>query len=96
VSDDPFIMLRRRVARGEQAQSLLDHPVLVAAFDEIETSAIHTWRATQGVSSLELRENLHATVVGLDAVRGQLRAWASDGELARNELEDAMNDDEPA
>lgn len=96
VTDDPFIALRKRIARGEQAQELLASPVLLSAMDAIERSALHTWRTSMGPAGLGARENAHATVIGIDAVRGQLRAWVDDGEIARDELEEGTDDNEPA
>ena len=86
VTEDPAIALRERIARGEYARSLLSDTTMEAAFDAIEDDAIAAWRGAVGPVGLQTREASHAIVRGVDLVRGQLRAWFDDGELARSQL----------
>lgn len=84
--DDPYLMLRERVSRGEQAQRLLSDPVLEQVLDQVEDDAVTSWRMAHGPSGLSTREAAHAQIAGVDALRNQLRVLFDDGEIARAEL----------
>jgi hypothetical protein len=84
--DDPFLVLRERVASGEKAQRLLSDPTLESVLDQVEADAINNWRMAQGPSGLSTRESAHALLTGVDAIRNQLRVLFNDGEIARAEL----------
>lgn len=93
MTEDPAIALRERIARGEHARILLADPTLESALDAIEEDAIAAWRAAVGPVGMQTREASHAIIRGLDSIRGQLRAWFDDGELAREAL-DTLTDTE--
>lgn len=86
-SDDPYLALRQRVARGVAAQVYIEDPVLNEVLEQVENDAISVWRNARGQTLLSVREHSHAVVVGVDAVRGQLRAMVADAELARQEMD---------
>lgn len=94
MSDDPAIILRERIARGEAAQELLTSVVLEQALDQLEADAILSWKTALGPAQLATREAAHATVRGIDQIRGQLKAWHAEGEHAREQLTELTDDDE--
>lgn len=93
MSDDPAIALRERIAAGERARALLGDPTLEGALDAIEADAVAAWRGAVGPVGLNTREASHAIVRGIDMIRGQLRAWFDDGELARVALAEILEEE---
>lgn len=91
MTEDPAIALRERIARGEYARILLADPTLEAALDAIEGDATEAWKGAVGPHGFQTREASHAIVRGVESIRGQLRAWFDDGELAREAL-DSLTD----
>lgn len=87
MSGDPYLELRRRVSRGEQARVYMEDPVLNEVLDQVESDAISVWKGSRGPTLLSVREHSHAVVVGVDAVRGQLRHLAADADMARQEID---------
>jgi hypothetical protein len=86
--DDPYLALRARVSKGAAARTLLDDMLFGDVLEQVEHDAISQWRMARGPTALATREYSHAIVVGVDAIRGQLRMLVEDGTMARAEIED--------
>lgn len=83
---DPYLMARARVTKGEAARVLLEDQMFADVLEQVEHDAISQWRVARGPTSLSTREHSHAIVVGIDAIKGQLRMLIDDGEMARTEI----------
>lgn len=69
--------------RGQDAQLLLENPVLKEAFEEIEKAWIQRWRSSPDtVEGYEIREQAHLALRGLDLFRDQLTSYVIDGKIA--------------
>jgi len=77
--------LEEQANRGDQAAKLMEHPLLVEAFDLIEQDIRDKWagspaRDTQG------REQLWTQLRLLHRLRGQIQYVAESGKVARQSL----------
>ena len=72
--------------RAEQAQSILEHPLFSAAFEELEQAYIEAWGNSRSSASEE-RERLYMALNLLGAVRVHLEGVIAGGALARADLE---------
>ena len=62
------------IARGVAAERLLNDPVLKAALDEIQTTAVEMWLASKP-SEADRREELFRQVKAIELLRGKLRSY---------------------
>ena len=67
------------VARAEEANRLLNGPIMKEAFAEAEALFVKSWKESK---TPEAREMCWAKVAGLDEVRRHLRRVKSQGEYA--------------
>lgn len=78
--------LRTDRDRGAKAKALLEDPLLVEAFAELDAQYMTAWRATHALDT-QAREKLHLAVNVLAKVKDHLTAVAASGSLAKKELE---------
>lgn len=71
----------RKRDRAQDAQRLLEDPVFIEAFDEIEKSLIERWRST-GPEDFQTRDDVYHQIRGLAAFRNQLASFVLTGKLA--------------
>lgn len=80
--------LREKVARAQQAKELLDHPLLVEAFDLVEAEIFSAWRKPN-VDHGSL-ENLRHYGQVVQAVRQHLTNVAASGKFDAKVLQDMI------
>lgn len=83
------LSLLQRIERGREAQGLLDHPLMLEAFDGVEAGIFRQWKTAEDPVS---RETLWAGFHGARRVETWLRALVDDGKMAKQEA-DAQNRD---
>lgn len=71
---------------GREAEELLNHPLLVDAFDKMEEAYLSAWRGSK-LPDLEERERLWLAVQVLAEVRNHLRVVVENGVVANKEIE---------
>ena len=71
--------MRKRDRAGD-AQRLLEDPVFLEAFQEIEKSLIERWRATSP-DDFQIRDDVYHQIRGLEAFRNQLASFVLTGKL---------------
>lgn len=72
-----------RLARGRHAQRLLDDETVRDALDYLADRATQEWRHSAS-ANYDGREEAFRHVQALDALKGQLEAWASDAKALEN------------
>lgn len=75
----------QEVSRGEQARDLLNHPLLVEAFDLIEGETIKAWEDSPARDT-EGRERLWLQLKLLRRLRGHIESVVDSGKMARATL----------
>jgi hypothetical protein len=78
--------LAASTARGSRAQQLLDDELLKEAFASLDAEYIKAWREAPARDD-DMRQRLWQAVNVLAKVRDHLIKIASDGRLAREEIE---------
>lgn len=71
--------------RGEQARQLLEHPLLVEAFDLIEQEYTEQWKSSPARDQ-DAREKLWLSLKLLHRLRGQLETVVETGKVAQATL----------
>lgn len=79
------VALHGEVQRGEEAQRLLAHPLLVEAFETIEREVTEQW-SNSPVRDVEGREKLWLTLKLLHRLKGQITSVVETGQMARQTL----------
>lgn len=74
-----------QVLRGEEARQLLEHPLLVEAFQTIEQEVTQAWQNSPA-RDVEGRENLWLQRKLLQKLRGQLEEVMETGKVAKASL----------
>ena len=77
--------LEQEQRRGEQARRLLDEPLIVEAFTEVETALRRQWEAS-GEGDVEARERLWLMLKLVRRVHGRLAEAMETGRLAETQL----------
>lgn len=72
--------------RGDQAKALLEHPLLVEAFDTIERELIEAWKNSP-VRDAEGREKIHMSMCLLQKLKAQIQEAVENGKVAKSMLE---------
>lgn len=72
--------------RGGQAERLLRDPLLVEAFDHLETEFMQAWRQS-AIADTEARERIYNLVQALEGVKAHLRSVVDTGKMAQATLE---------
>lgn len=72
------------IDRGLRAQRTLDDPVLRSAHDELKADLHIQWELCQAAG---VRENIWQQINGMNAARGQLYVWVSEGQAAQARLD---------
>lgn len=74
------------ISRGQQAAELMEHPLLVEAFEVLRSQYLSAWE-TSPVRDAAGREELWRLMKSLSAVEGHLKTVAETGKLARLQVE---------
>lgn len=77
---------RAAIARAEHAQALLNDPIFMDAWAEVEKEIITKWMSSTSDDELG-RESCYRELHGLRAVRARLERAINAGKLAEKELE---------
>lgn len=77
--------LHEQVSRAEQARTLLEHPLLVQAFQSMKDEVIEQWQKAPA-HDVAGREKLWLTLKLLDKLQGSLRQTVETGKVARKSL----------
>jgi hypothetical protein len=77
---DPADKTQAAIDRGLRAQRTLDDPVLRSAHDELKADLHLQWELCQATP---IRENIWQQINGMNAARGQLYVWVSEGQAAQ-------------
>lgn len=75
--------LESDVRRGEQARQVIESPVYVAAYEQIEQAILANWKDSRDAAE---REELHRLHRSLLKVRTLMEATMRSGEIAQAEL----------
>jgi hypothetical protein len=78
--------LRHDVERAAKAEALLREPILVEAFDTLETNFIDAWRNTS-VADTDNRERIYHLLSALQALKGHLHTVIESGKVAQANLD---------
>ena len=73
--------LEMEMVRGEEARRLLGDPLLVAAFEAIETRWTDAWRSSHPTQESE-REKAYRVLFALDEFRAELHSIVQSGKFA--------------
>ena len=76
---------REIIAKGKRAEELLEEPLIVEAFEEIERAYIDGWKSSKARDA-EGREQLFLAINILNNVREHLKAAIRDGKLEKATL----------
>jgi len=74
------------VLRGRQAQELLEHPLLIEAFEALESEVLSAWKASPA-RDVEGREKLWLMLSLCEKVKNQITSVVNTGKIAQKELE---------
>lgn len=77
--------LRGDVDRAARAEALLRDPLIVEAFESLETQFVSAWKES-AINDAEARENIYRLLQALDALKGHFRQVLEDGKLAKERL----------
>lgn len=72
--------------RGAEARALLENPVLVGAFEALETEYLKAWRESKPADQEE-RERLWLAVGILNEIKRHLRIVVDAGAVAKRDLD---------
>lgn len=78
-------MLRERESAANEAKMLLEHPVLVEAFNGLEALYTKMW-AQSDADNPAAREKFYFAINALRDLRAKLASTARDGVIVRTEL----------
>jgi hypothetical protein len=87
---------RAEIERGQQAQDLLEHPLLQAAFAAIEADFIAEWRELNAPTpnlTPEKRERIWLTLKMLDEVKRELKIHLERARVARDSHQSTATSD---
>jgi|FLOH01.1.fsa_nt_gi hypothetical protein len=79
--------LDKDIERADMARFLLEHPLLVEAFEGIEATYTSAWRDSRPDEGAA-RERVYIALQVLASVRGHLESVVMGGALARRDIED--------
>lgn len=78
--------LREDIDRANQAEALLNNPILTDAFAHLEQQFMEAWRQSS-VNDTENRERIYHLCTALEAVKGHLRTVVESGKIAQANLD---------
>lgn len=85
--NDEELALRRKVAAAERARAYIDDPLLVGAFEALDTRYLLAWRNSPA-DQPELRERLWLYLQAISEVRAELNTALEDGAMAQAALDE--------
>jgi hypothetical protein len=77
--------LTTEYARGLDAKQLIEHPLLVAAFDAIEREIDHQWKTSKSDEG-DAREKLYLMGRLLEKLKGSIQGHVQTGKMAERQL----------
>jgi len=77
--------LRHQSQRGEHAKRILEDPLVVEAFEAVQSEIIRLWRSTEGHEAQD-REKAYLMDRLLRNLRSQFEAHVRTGQMAQKEL----------
>ncbi len=79
--------LREHVSRGQEAQKVLDNPIVKLAFTHLKTATLSAMKKTKGgPKGDEDRQELHRLLLTVDRFESIFQRLVRDGELAEKQL----------
>lgn len=81
--------LEDELRRGQEASSLLRHPLFVSAFETLEQEIVDQWKQSNSLSA-DAREKLHTMLFLLGRVRRQVETHVETGKLAEATLKEKV------
>lgn len=85
--DNTELELRRIASQAERARAIIEDPLLVNAFEQLDARFLAAWRNSPA-DQPELRERLWHHIQALAEVRAELNTVLNDGTMARAALEE--------
>lgn len=79
---NPYIDARK----GSEARDLLENPILVEAFDVLESEYLKAWRQSKPAEQDE-RERLWLAVAILEEIKRHLRVVVENGVMAKRDID---------
>lgn len=79
------------IEKGEQAERLMENPVLVEALDKLEGEYLKAWRDSP-LNAVEMRETAFVMVRAVDRLRQQLNEFATNGKIERDSIRKTLTD----
>lgn len=79
--------LEEEVRQGERARAILEDPIVVEAFAELETRCLNDWRSS-AAGDIAQRERMFLTIGVIQALREDFSSLITTGRLARRSLAD--------
>jgi hypothetical protein len=76
----------QEIGRGQQAAELLEHPLLVEAFEMMRSQYLSAWESSPARDA-QGREELWRLLKSLSAVEGHLKTVVETGKMARLQME---------
>lgn len=76
---------RRQIARADQAQQILDNPLIKEAFEAIEREIVEKWQDSKEADE-EIRARAYLMSRLFKRLRGQFEAYVRLGERAKGDL----------
>ena len=76
--------LNQRIYDADLALQILENPVFIAAWPDLENEVIDQWKSS---NSADARESSHRQLMTLYAVKRQIQQTLETGKLAKVELE---------
>lgn len=76
--------LNQRIYDADLARQILENPVFIAAWSDLENEVIDQWKSS---NSADARERSHQQLMTLYAVKSQIQQTLETGKLAKVELE---------
>lgn len=76
----------RTIQAGKAAKQLLETPVLIQAFEQIEREAFDAWINSPG-AAVDVRERLHLGVLAARKLRQKLEAFVANGMVTEQNIE---------
>ena len=77
--------LQSEYARGQEAKQLLEHPLLVEAFDAIQKEIDHQWK-TSKANDADAREKLYLMNRLLLNLKGTIQTHVQTGQMAEIQI----------
>lgn len=78
--------LREQRERAAQAERILNEPLILEAFDYLDTEFMRAWKQSS-VEDTQARERIYNLCQALEAVKGHLKSVIETGKMAKAQLD---------